>query len=148
MTAVQYIASVDNLRDKFAAAYRHASALVGPLVGVTLTVEPYESLRTLDQNKKLWPMLSDISKQVPWVLNGVTCKLKPDQWKDIFTAALAQEQNIAPGINGGFVMLGTRTSRMRKKAFCELIELIYAFGADKSVVWIDPEEVEQLRGAA
>jgi hypothetical protein len=145
MSAIQFIADRETLRDKFASAYRAASNLVSEDHGVIVTVDQFEDLRTLDQNKKLWPMLADISKQVPWVLNGKESNLKPEQWKDIFTAALTQETNIAPGINGGFVMLGTRTSRMKKKAFCELIELIYAFGADKGVTWSDPAEVDRLR---
>jgi hypothetical protein len=141
----QFIASAENVREKFADAYRYAVAMADPSHGVIVTVDHFEDLRSLDQNRKLWPMLSDISKQVPWVLNGKECKLKPEQWKDILTAALNQETNIAPGINGGFVMLGTRTSKMKKKAFCELIELIYAFGADKGVTWSDPAEVDRLR---
>ena len=145
MTAHQFVADQETLREKFANAFRAAQSLVGPETGVVVTVDPFEGLRSLDQNRKLWPMLSDISKQVDWVLNGKNGKLKPDQWKDIFTAALLQETNIAPGINGGFVMLGTRTSKMRKKVFCELIELLFAFGADKGVVWSDPAEIERLR---
>lgn len=141
----QFIASAENLREKFANAFRCALSLADADHGVIVNVEQFEDLRSLDQNRKLWPMLADISKQVPWVLNGKECKLKPEQWKDIFTAALSQETSIAPGINGGFVMLGTRTSKMRKRVFCDLIELIYAFGADKAVVWSEPAEVERLR---
>ena len=148
MTAHQFVADQETLREKFANAFRCAQSLVGPETGVVVTVDPFEGLRTLDQNSKLWPMLNDISKQVDWLLNGKACKLKDWQWKDIFTAALNQETNIAPGINGGFVMLGTRTSKMRKKVFCDLIELMYAFGADKSVAWTDPKEVERLRAEA
>lgn len=144
----ELVASIETLRDKIVQLYRIGQGMATPDRGVRMTIEPFEETRTNEQNDKMWAMLTDVSRQVPWVLNGKEQKLTPEQWKDIFTAALVQETNIAPGINGGFVMLGRRTSRMRKKQFVELIELIYAFGADKSVVWSDPEDVEQLRGVA
>lgn len=98
-----------------------------------VTVKP--PTRTLDQNAKLWAMLSDVSRQVEW--HGTT--LTPDEWKDVFTAALKRTK-VVPGIDGGFVVLGQRTSTMGKALFAELIELIYAFGADQAVQWTDPAE--------
>ena len=94
-----------------------------------------EPRRTLDQNSKLWPMLQDVSRQVEWYGQ----KLKPEEWKDVFTAAL-KKQRVVPGLDGGFVVLGARTSRMGKREFAELVELIYAFGAERDVVWSDPKE--------
>ena len=35
----------------------------------------------------------------------------------------------------GFIAVGGRTSKMGKKMFSEMIELIYAFGADHYVIW-------------
>lgn len=96
--------------------------------------------RSLDQNAKLWPMLADISKQVEW--HGLY--LSKEDWKDMFTASLEQQRS-APGIDGGFVIFGTRTSKMGKAKLAELIELMYAFGAEHDVVWTDPKEVERLR---
>lgn len=98
-----------------------------------VTVKP--PTRTLDQNAKLWAMLSDVSAQVEW--HGTT--LTPDNWKDVFTAALKRTK-VVPGIDGGFVVLGQRTSTMGKALFAELIELIYAFGAERGVTWTDPAE--------
>lgn len=95
-------------------------------------VEIKEPNRSLDQNAKLWPMLNDLSVQVNWHGN----KLSEDEWKDVLTAALKQ-QKVVPGIEGGFVVLGQRTSKMNKKDFSELIELIYAFGAQQGVTWSD-----------
>lgn len=54
--------------------------------------------RTLAQNRKLWPMLSEISKQVNWY--GYT--LKNSEWKIVLTASL-KRQKIVPAIDGGFV---------------------------------------------
>lgn len=63
-------------------------------------------------------------------------KLESEDWKHIFTAAL-KGQRSAPGINGGFVVLGQSTSKMRVGEFSELIELIHAFGAERNVKWSD-----------
>lgn len=87
--------------------------------------------RTHDQNAKLWPTLTDISKQVVW--HGQ--KLTPDEWKDFFTAAL-RKQKIVPNLDGdGFIVLGKKTSTMNKMEFSELIELAVHFGDERGVVW-------------
>ena len=88
--------------------------------------------RTLDQNALLWPLLHTVSQQVEWYGK----KLTPENWKDIFSAALKRQQ-VVPGIDGGFVVLGQSTSRMSKKEFSELIEFIYAFGAQRGINWED-----------
>ena len=87
-----------------------------------------EPTRSLDQNALMWPLLEDIARQVEWYGNRLTA----DEWKDVLTAALRKEK-VVPGINGGFVVLGQRTSKMGKREFSELVELIYAFGAERGV---------------
>jgi hypothetical protein len=99
--------------------------------GYVVTIQ--EPTRTLDQNSKLWPMLQDISRQVEWY--GM--KLSDDEWKDVFSAAL-KKQKVVPGLDGGFVVCGQRTSRMGKKEFSDLVELMYAFGAERDVRWSEP----------
>lgn len=86
--------------------------------------------RSLDQNKKMWPMLNDIATQIKWFDQELNTK----QWKDLLTAAY-KEQDCVPGINGGVVFFGLETSKLRVDDFSELIELIYAFGAEKNVKW-------------
>lgn len=106
--------------------------------------------RTLDQNAKLWPMLTDIAHQVQWPINGRMDYLPPEDWKVILTAGLDSEQRVAQGVNGGFVLIGKRTSKMRKAEFAQLIELIYAFGAEHGVAWSEPalRAYEQYKEAA
>lgn len=89
-----------------------------------------EPTRTLDQNSLLWPLLTEVSKQVDWYGN----KLTADEWKDVFSAAL-KKQKVVPGLDGGFVVCGQSTSRMSKREFSDLVELIYAFGAERGVVF-------------
>ncbi|MBI0276865.1 recombination protein NinB [Hafnia alvei] len=91
-----------------------------------------ERTRTLDQNARLWAMLNDISEQVVW--HGLT--LSSEDWKHIFTASL-KGQRSAPGIEGGFVVLGQSTSRMTVGEMRDLIELIQAFGAGHNVKFGD-----------
>jgi hypothetical protein len=95
-------------------------------------------LRTIDQNKKLWAMLSDVASQIPWPVNGSMVLMASEDWKDVFTASLRKHNRVAMGIDGGFVILGMRTSKMKKQQFADLIEIIYAFGAERGVVWSEP----------
>lgn len=94
--------------------------------------------RNKDQNAKLWAMLRDIARQCQLTINGERVYAGEEDWKDVFTAALTGEQRMAQGINGGFVMLGRSTSKMRKREFADLIELIYAYGAEQGVAWSEP----------
>ena len=118
--------SVDTERDR--------SRLVAWCARVPLgwVVEFREKKRTLDQNKKLWAMLDDLSKQVDWYGH----KLEDYEWKDVMTAGL-KKQKAVPGIEGGFVVLGHSTSAMTKAEFSDLIELMLKFGAEHGVVWSD-----------
>ena len=76
----------------------------------------------------MWANLEDIAQQVVWY--GV--KLTKDEWKDVLTAAL-KKQKVVPGIEGGFVVIGARTSKMTVPEMTELIELSTAFGTQQGV---------------
>ena len=76
----------------------------------------------------MWANLEDIAQQVIWY--GV--KLTKDEWKDVLTAAL-KKQKVVPGIEGGFVVIGARTSKMTVLEMTELIELSTAFGTQQGV---------------
>ena len=47
-----------------------------------------------------------------------------------------------PGIDGGVVMLGVRTSKMRKASMTELIEIMFWFGSERNVRWSDDSRRE------
>lgn len=91
--------------------------------------------RTLAQNDLMWSVLTDISKQVDFVVNGALVKVSPEEVKDILTAGLRRETRMAMGIDGGMVLLGQRTSKMTVRQMTELIELAHAFGTEKGVRW-------------
>ena len=88
--------------------------------------------RSLEQNAKMWAMLAEVSDQINWYGN----KLTSDEWKDVFSASL-KSQKVVPGIDGGFVVCGQRTSKMTKSEMAELIELMMAFGAERGVKFSD-----------
>jgi hypothetical protein len=92
--------------------------------------------RSLDQNSRLWAMLSDVATQVRW--HGI--KLSPEDYKLLFLDALKREVRMVPNIDGnGFVSLGRSSSDLSKAEFSDLIELIHQFGASHNVVFHDPE---------
>ena len=113
---------------------RAIQAIMGLELDHKVRISPAD-LRNLDQNAKMWAMLTDISKQVNWYGQY----LHPEEWKDVLTAAL-KKQKVVPGIEGGFVAIGARTSQMSKKEMMDVITLAYAFGNEHGVVWTEKEE--------
>lgn len=111
------------------------------MAGHRMVVEVRPETRSLAQNARLWAMLTDISRQVDWYGR----KLTPEEWKHVFTAALSK-QDVVPGIDGGFVVLGKSTSRMTKSEMAELQTLMEAFGAEKGVRFSAPEYVDPETG--
>ncbi len=98
-------------------------------------VEFKRSRRSLPQNARMWAMLTDVSRQLPW--HGV--KLPPDDWKLIFLDALKREVRTVPALDGrGFVNLGRSSSDLSKEEMSDLMELIAAFGTQHGVVFSDP----------
>jgi len=112
------------------------------LRGLDYSVHPYEvsikqkpPTRSLEQNDKMWAMLGEISEQVTWYNK----KMKPEHWKDLFTAAL-NGQTAIPNLDGtGVVMLGARTSKMTIKQMIDVITVMEAFGAENNVKFSAPE---------
>lgn len=92
------------------------------------------SKRTLPQNDRMWAMLTDISRQVAW--HGR--QMKPDCWKLVFLDGLKREVQAVPNLDGtGFVNIGRSSSDLTKQEMADLIELIFAFGAQHGVVFAD-----------
>lgn len=100
-----------------------------------LSIKP--ETRSLQQNARLWAMLTDISQQVDWYGR----KLTPENWKHIFSAAL-KKQDVVPGLDGGFVVLGLSTSKMTVGEMADLQTLMEAFGAEKGVRFTAPEDCQ------
>lgn len=88
------------------------------------------------QNRKLWPMLQDIQRQVPGFL-----EYSLEDIKLRFMNALGEEVRFLPALEKqGSFPVGLRSSILTVEQFSGLVELIYAFGAKHGVRWSDPAE--------
>jgi hypothetical protein len=93
--------------------------------------------RSLEQNSKLWAMLTDVAAQLAW--HGK--RLTPDDWKLVFLDSMTRELRIVPNIDGtGFVNLGRSSSDLSRAEMSDLIEIITAFGAKHGVKFHDEAE--------
>ncbi|KAB0668966.1 recombination protein NinB [Oryzomonas sagensis] len=99
-----------------------------------LDIREHKTTRNLEQNARMWAMLTDISEQVDWYGQRLT----KEDWKDVFTASL-KRLKVVPGIDGGFVVIGAHTSKMSVSEMSELIEFAMAFGCQHNVKWRDYE---------
>lgn len=100
--------------------------------------EVREPKRTLEQNDKLWAMLTDISHAKPLG----RCHT-PDDWKAIAMNACGWECQFCEGLDGRPFPIGFRSSHLTKAQMSTLIEWLQAFGDEHGVQWSD----EQRRAA-
>ncbi len=105
-----------------------------------MVVEIKLATRSNNANSALWALLTDISKQVKWPVDGEMKKLSPEDWKNLMSAALKKGNRMAKGIDGGVVMLGCSTSKLSASEFSDLIELVKAFGAEHGVKFSAPDD--------
>lgn len=79
-------------------------------------------------NARMWVLLDCLAKQVVWHGQHLTA----EEWKTMCTSSL-KKQRVLPGIEGGFVVMGERTSQMTRAEMSELQEFIQAFGVQHNV---------------
>lgn len=92
--------------------------------------------RSQEQNRKLWPMLTDLQRQVPSMTT-----FSADDIKLRFLNALGVEMRFLPALeNEGVFPVGLRSSTLTKAQFAGLIELLYKYGAEHGVRWSEPAE--------
>lgn len=90
--------------------------------------------RTLPQNDRMWAMLTDISVQKQHAGRRYT----PDQWKVIFLHACGREVQFIPSLDGStFIPWGQSSSDLSIPEMSELIEFLFAWGAENGVSWSD-----------
>lgn len=97
-----------------------------------------EETRSDKQNRKLWPMIADIQRQVPDMraYSAEDIKLR-------FLNALGTEMRFLPTLEGqGSFPVGLRSSTLTVDQFAALIELLYEFGSRHGVVWSEPRSQE------
>ena len=60
--------------------------------------------------------------------------MSAEEWKDVLTSAFKRETvRVAMGLDGGMVMLGSRTSKFKKAEFSEYLEFLNATAALRGV---------------
>lgn len=92
--------------------------------------------RSDDQNAKMWAMLSDVSRSKP---QGR--EYPPEIWKSLFMAEAGFKPRFEPSLDGkGVVPIGYKSSRLKKAEFSDLIEAIYAYGAEHGVQWTEERQ--------
>lgn len=117
----------------------HAVARAHALQAVEDAPEGYvvtisEPTRSFEQNAAQWPILQAFADQLQWPVNGAMEWLTADEWKDILTAAFKRETvRVAMGLDGGMVMLGSRTSKFSKAQFSEWLDFLNATAAVRDV---------------
>ena len=109
-------------------------------VGAVLTIR--EANRSIDQNSKLWAMLSDVSRSMP---DGR--RHTAEVWKTLFMHACGHAVQFETGLNGQPFPTGFRSSRLTKSQMADLITFILQWGDEKGVVWTDPEDLKHGRAA-
>ncbi len=92
--------------------------------------------RSIEQNDKMWAMLTDVSRQK----EHMGRKYTPDQWKVIFLHAIGREVQFIPALDGqGFIPWGQSSSDLSVKEMTDLIEFMFAWGAENSVTFYEPK---------
>lgn len=79
----------------------------------------------------MWCLLHDISKQVQH--NGK--HHSPETWKQLAMHALGHEVVFQMGLNEEVFPVGFRSSRLTVRQMADLIEWLYAYGAEQGVKW-------------
>jgi len=128
METQRYLLRNSNVRQRCISAIQQLPTDTDKPLQVTIQ----EDTRSLAQNRMLWACLHDVSSQVVWYGR----KLDSESWKHVFSAALKKQETV-PGIDGGFVVLGQSTSKMRVSEMRDLITIIHAFGAEHNVRFSD-----------
>lgn len=107
-------------------------------------VEFKKPRRTLDQNSRLWAMLTDVAMQKLHAGRRYT----PDQWKVLFMHGCGREVQFIPSLdNSTFIPWGQSSSDLSKEEMSELIEFMFSWGAENGIVWSDPSLPEYSAAA-
>jgi hypothetical protein len=106
------------------------------MAGHRMTVEVKSETRSLQANARMWAMLTDIAQQK----EHAGRKQPPDKWKALFLHALGQEQEFLPSLDGKtFIPIGSSSSDLSKEEMTDMIELMFAWGAENGVVFHDDQ---------
>lgn len=94
--------------------------------------------RNLDQNAKLWAMISDVSRAKP---EGRVHT--PEVWKCLFMAACGHAARFEMGLDNRPFPVGFSSSRLTKAEFADLITTVQEYGDRHGVRWSEPHPDER-----
>jgi hypothetical protein len=94
--------------------------------------------RSLDQNARLWAVLSDISRAKPEGRRHT-----PEVWKNLMMHACGHAVQFEMGLDGQPFPVGFRSSKLSKSQMSDLIEFAQEYGSRHGVVWSEPEPQER-----
>jgi hypothetical protein len=107
-------------------------------------VEFKAAKRSVDQNSRLWAMLTDVATQKEHAGRRYTT----DQWKILFMHACGREVQFIPSLdNSTFIPWGQSSSDLSKQEMSDLLEFIAAWGAEHGVKFNDPSIVPEMEPA-
>lgn len=106
---------------------------------VDAVVNIQEARRSLDQNAKMWAMLSDVSRAKPEGRRHT-----PEVWKCLFMHACGHAVQFESGLDGKPFPVGFSSSKLTKREMIDLIDFIYAWGSERGVVWTEPLMKQEL----
>ena len=110
---------------------------------------------TRDQQKRLNAMCGDLEKQVllepssgQYIHRNDAkhggLRLDKDSWRWLFCGSYKGWISVPDPEGHGIVMLGASSRQFGVYEISEIMEMIAAFGAQRGVVWSDPEEQAAL----
>ncbi|RRU17840.1 recombination protein NinB [Stenotrophomonas sp. 278] len=105
--------------------------------GEDFDVTVSEPKRTLAENALLHVLITELAGQLEWAGK----KRDAETWKRLLVAAWMRAEGkpieILPALDGnGVELIPVRTSGLGKKACADLIEFIYAWGAEQGIRWV------------
>lgn len=98
-----------------------------------LTIRP--ATRSTEQNSLMWALLSELSRAKPEGRMHT-----PEVWKQLVMHACGHAVQFEIGLNGQPFPTGFRSSRLTKQQMVDLIDWIYAYGAEHGVAFTAPAE--------
>jgi hypothetical protein len=110
--------------------------------GKRLIVEVKPETRSNAENNLLHALIDEISRKVDWAGK----KRDPEIWKRLLVASWCRVHGeaveILPALDGhGVDIVPARTSKLTRKECADLIEYVYAWGAEQGIEWTEHERM-------
>ena len=86
--------------------------------------EPWQEMRSQEQNDLLQPACRDLSRGLVWKTG---MRLTPDEWRWLICADILGQKAV-PGIHGGIVLLGGSSKKLKKDQATDAITLAFSIG--------------------